>query len=50
GGRGTSKNIHRLGEFSMAAVKAIDVVEDRSQLDIGNKAYSLLEFMMAKMV
>ncbi|MCI30395.1 hypothetical protein A2U01_0051604, partial [Trifolium medium] len=32
------------------AVKANDVVEDRSQLDIGNKAYSLLECMMAKMV
>ncbi|XP_045797427.1 probable protein phosphatase 2C 43 [Trifolium pratense] len=29
---------HRLGEFSMAAVKANDVMEDHSQLDVGKKA------------
>jgi hypothetical protein len=29
---------HQLGEFSMAAVQANGVTEDRSQLDVGNKA------------
>jgi hypothetical protein len=29
---------HQLGEFSMAAVKANNVTEDRSQLHVGNKA------------
>jgi hypothetical protein len=28
---------HQLGEFSMAAVKANNVTEDRSQLHVGNK-------------